>query len=344
MPPRKQKPRREKPEAAPAEVSSEASTVRGHWSGNLSFGLVSIPVNLISAQRSNRVALKMLSAEGKPLRRRFFPADGDRALDNDEIVRGYEVEPERFVAITDDELEAIAPKLSQEIDLRRFVPVSDIDPMYFERGYFLVPGKRAGKAYRLLAHIMEERQRAGIATFVMREKEYLVAITASDGLLRAETLRFSDELRDADAVGLTHKGNADEKQVRVFQRQIDKLRTKEFDADYLQDPQTTAMLRLIDKKRDSGEDVIAAPAPEEVEESGAEIVDLMKYLKESVTGERSNSTISRKVEPSKKMSIESALAWIVFTPPPSIPPRTFSSGTRSSAAPWSFPRCRSAFK
>ncbi len=141
-------------------------------------------------------------------------------------MRGYEVEPGRYIAITDDELEAIAPKLSQEIDLRRFVPLSDIDPMYFERGYFLVPGKRAGKAYRLLAHIMEERQRAGIATFVMREKEYLVAITARDGLLRAESLRFADELRDAKAVGLTQPTKADEKRVRAFERQIDTLRAK----------------------------------------------------------------------------------------------------------------------
>ena len=289
MPRRKQSSKRAK-EAAASDASPEASTVRGHWSGNLSFGLVSIPVTLVTAQRANRVALKMLSPEGTPLRRRFFSSTSARPLENDDIVRGYEVEPDRFVAITDDELEAIAPKLSQEIDLRRFVPLAEIDPMYFERGYFLVPGKRAGKAYRLLAHIMEERQRAGIATFVMREKEYLVAITARDGLLRAETMRFSDELRDAADLGLTHPAEPDEKQVRAFELQIDRLKTKTFDAEDLEDAQTQELQRLIEKKRKAGKDVIAAPAEAETEDGGsAEIVDLMKYLKASVTGERSAS-------------------------------------------------------
>jgi DNA end-binding protein Ku len=308
VPRRKQTSRRET--AVPAsEPSSEASTVRGHWSGNLSFGLVSIPVTLVTAQRSERVALKMLSPEGKPLRRRFFSSTRGRALENDEIVRGYEVEPDRFVAITDDELKAIAPKLSQEIDLRRFVPLSDIDPMFFERGYFMVPGKRAGKAYRLLAHIMEERQRAGIATFVMREKEYLVAITARDGLLRAETLRFSDELRDAGDLGLPRAAEADDKQVRAFEIQIDKLRTKAFDAADLEDAQAKEIHRLIEKKRKAGKDVIAAPAEVETEDGGsAEIVDLMKYLKESVTGERSTprerrQPIAAKRKPTKKAKV-----------------------------------------
>ena len=286
MPRRKRSSEREKD--ATTGDASEASTVRGHWSGNLSFGLVSIPVTLVTAQRANRAALKMLSHEGTPLRRRFFSSTGERALEKDDIVRGYEVEPDRFVTVTDDELEAIAPKLSQEIDLRRFVPLTDVDPMYFERGYFLVPGKRSGKAYRLLAHIMEERQRAGIATFVMREKEYLVAITARDGLLRAETMRFSDELRNAADLGLTRPPEPDEKQVRAFELQIDKLKTKTFDAADLEDAQALELQRLIEKKRKAGKDVIAAPAETEPEDGGsAEIVDLMKYLKASVAGEQS---------------------------------------------------------
>jgi DNA end-binding protein Ku len=102
----------------------------------------------------------MLSPEGTPLRRRFFCPKEDVALEAGDIVRGYEVEKDQFVVVSDDELKAIAPKLSREIDLRRFVPLEDIDPMYFEHGYFLVPTKRSGKAYRLLARTMEERARA----------------------------------------------------------------------------------------------------------------------------------------------------------------------------------------
>lgn len=110
-------------------------------------------------------------------------------------MRGYEVEKDRFILVDDEELVALAPEKSQEIDLKRFVELSEIDPVYFERAYFLAPDRDAVKAYRLLARTMEEAGRAGIATFVMRGKEYLVAIIAEQGFLRAETLRFHDELR-----------------------------------------------------------------------------------------------------------------------------------------------------
>src|SRR5262249_42644962 len=158
----------------------------------------------------------------------------------------------------------------------------DIDPMYFEHGYFLVPSQRAGKAYRLLARIMEERSRAGIATFVMRGKQYLVAITARGGLLRAETLRFPDELRTPADVGLRKATDADADLVDEFTQHMTALRTETLDTTELEDRQTQQLLQLIEAKRRAGKDVVAAPPPpEEAETAGAEIVDLMKYLKES---------------------------------------------------------------
>ena len=284
MPPRKAAPRH--PAAPPREEAApQAAAVRGFWSGNLSFGLVSIPVSLVTAQRSNRVALRMLSPDGTPLKRRFFCPKDDEALEPPDIVRGYEIEKDRFVVVTDEELKALAPKLSQEIDLRRFVPLADVDPMHFEHGYYLVPGKGSGKAYRLLAHIMEERGRAGIATFVMRGKQYLVAIIARSGLLRAETLRFADELRSAADVGLGAATPVEAQAVADFQRRIEKLRAESLDEGDLEDTQTTRLLELIDAKRRAGEDVLAAPPPVEEEAAGAEIVDLMKYLKDSITAE-----------------------------------------------------------
>jgi DNA end-binding protein Ku len=292
VPPRKRAPRREKAESAPPEV--ENSSVRGFWSGNLSFGLVSIPVSLITAQRQSRVALRMLSPDGTPLRRRFFCPKEDVALEAVDIVRGYEVEKDLFVVVSDDELKAIAPKLSQEIDLRRFVPLDDIDPMYFEHGYFLVPGKRSGKAYRLLARIMEERGRAGIATFVMRGKQYLVAITARGGLLRAETLRFADELRTTADVGLGKASVPGAEAVNEFAQRIEALRADALDANELEDQQTQRLVTLIEVKRRAGKDVVAAPPePEEPEAGGAEIVDLMKYLKDSITGKAANVASSK---------------------------------------------------
>ena len=175
---------------------------RAFWSGTITFGLVSIPVNLFPGVRSQRAALRMLADDGTPLQRRFFCEKQKREVDGDEIVRGYEISKGKFVIVTDDELEALEPKKSRDIDLRRFVPADDIDPLFFERSYYLAPAGDTTKAYRLLAETMEQAGRAGIATFVMRGKEYLVAIVAEDGLLRADTLRFADELRTPKAVGL----------------------------------------------------------------------------------------------------------------------------------------------
>ncbi len=284
--------------AAPSDAAPEPTAVRGFWSGNLAFGLVSIPVSLVTAQRSSRVALRMLSPDGTPLKRRFFCSKDDVALEPDDIVRGYEVEKDRFVVVTDEELKALAPKLSQEIDLRRFVPLADIDPMHFEHGYFLVPGKGSGKAYRLLARIMEERARAGIATFVMRGKQYLVAIIARGGLLRAETLRFADELRTPADVGLGKTPDVAEQAIADMTKRIRSLRADTLDTDELEDTHTRKLLDLIEAKRRAGRDVVAAPeAADEEESAGAEIVDLMKYLKESIAAESGEPATGERKRP-----------------------------------------------
>ena len=294
---------------APKQPPPNASSfVRGFWSGNLSFGLVSIPVSLITAQRSNRVSLRMLAPDGTQLKRRYFCPTDNVALDNRDIVRGYEVEKDRFVVVTDEELEALMPKLSQEIDLTRFVPLADIDPMRFEHGYFLVPSKRAGKAYRLLARIMEDRGRAGIATFVMRGKQYLVAIIARGGLLRAETLRFADELRTIQDVEMGEPGKVDEQAVSAFQRCFDELRADALDESDLEDTHTQNLLALIEKKRSAGKDVIAMRVNAEEESVGAKIVDLMEYLKKSIGGGAAEKTDRSKRPRSAKRKVETAEA------------------------------------
>ena len=226
--------------------------------------------------------------------------------------------------MTDDELRALAPKLSQEIDLTRFVPLADIDPMHFEHGYFLVPGKRSGKAYRLLARVMEERGRAGIATFVMRGKQYLIAITASGGLLRAETLRFSDELRSADELAIGENAAADSKAVEAFERQINMLRADALAADDLEDTHTQGLMALIEKKRSKGTDVIAARDVRFEDSAGAQIVDLLQYLKRASVAESRSRPRSRsaRVPPSARPSLrnrrshaERGLPDCVLAPP-----------------------------
>jgi len=190
--------KRQKPDEA---IAAAQTNGRPTWSGTISFGLVSIPVNLFPATRDSRIALRTLGPEGEPLKRDFYAPDTGHDLEEAETVRGFETDG-KVVTVTEEELERLAPEKSRDINLRVFVARSEISPMYFERAYILTPADKSGKAYRLLAEIMEYSQRVGIATFVMRGKEYLVAILARGGILRAETMRFSDEVRspsDLDA-------------------------------------------------------------------------------------------------------------------------------------------------
>ncbi len=171
------------------EAKREDIASRARWSGTIRFGLVGIPVYLFPANRPAGVGLRMLDQDGIPLARRWWCPKDEAFVDADEIIRGHATDGDEYVVVTDEELEAIEPKKSREIDLRQFVPVASVDPRWFQRGYYLAPAGESTKAYRLLAEVMERTGRAGIATFVMRAHEYLDAIVSARGILRAETLR-----------------------------------------------------------------------------------------------------------------------------------------------------------
>src|SRR5262249_36730433 len=155
-----------------ASERHEDRSVRGLWSGTITFGLVSIPVNLFPGNRDSRVPLRMLSPEGEPLKREYVGSEDREQLDETETGRAFEIGKGKYVNVTDEELERLAPEKSRDIDLRVFVDRDQISPLYFDRTYFLTPADKSGKAYRLLAETMERKGRAGVATFVMRGKEY----------------------------------------------------------------------------------------------------------------------------------------------------------------------------
>lgn len=267
-------------------MPAEPAAPRPFWSGTISFGLVAVPVDLYPANRSRRVALRMVAPDGTPLARRYFSQSGEE-VSWEEIVRGAEVDDGRFVTVGDDELEALAPEKSRDIDLTRFVDAAAIDPLYFQRAYFLTPSGDTTKAYRLLAAVMEDTGRAGIATFVMRGKEYLVAIFAEGGILRAATLRFADEVRSAEDVGLPEPEEAPKKAVDRIARAMRAAAAAKLDEKELADEDSRRLVAVAEKKLEAGEDVLAAPAlPEDDEEGpeGAEIVDLMEVIKRNLRG------------------------------------------------------------
>lgn len=257
----------------------EETRARSFWSGTLSFGLVSIPVDLLPAQRSAEGSLRLLDADGTPLVRRYFCPSEEKQLEPEDLVHGYELGKGKVVVLTDQELEALAPKKSREIDLRRFVDRDSIDPLYFERSYFLVPGADSSKAYRLLCEVMERSRRAGIASFVMREKEYLIAIFAEGGLLRAETLRFANEVRSATDVGLPKRVSPDPRTLDKVRRAVAGLEQKKLSVRELSDPHEP-LRKLAQQKYRSKRDVVRATARQA--ESGGEVIDLLEVLRRSL--------------------------------------------------------------
>jgi len=262
-----------------AEDEEESHVPQPFWSGTIAFGLVSLPVDLYVAHRGRALTLHRVDEDGTQLRRRYFCPRDEEILSKDEIVRGHPVAEDRHVVVEDEELEGIAPKKSREIDLRRFVAVSDIDPMYFERAYLLTPGEGGVKPYRLLARTMEEEGLAGVATFVMRGKEYLVAILSEKGILRAEVLRFADELRSPADVGLPEPAEPDRDEVRRFTKEIRGLQEDELDREDLIDPDDRRLMDPIREKLRTGKDVVEPASRREPEEGEAEVIDLMEVLK-----------------------------------------------------------------
>ena len=265
------------------DADGQARGTRPFWSGTLTFGLVSVPVELYPGNRTNRVPLRMLSPEGEPLSRRYYSQETERDLEDDQMVRGYEIEKDKYVIVTDEELERLAPEQSRDIDLRRFVSLAEIPPLHFDRSYFLAPAAGSEKAYKLLAETMAKSKLAGIATFVMRGKEYLVAIFPENGILRAETMRFADEIRSAAEVGLPEKKKLPAATVKKFERLIAKHSHKQLSLKEFKDEQAEKLLKLVERKRKQHKDVVQVEVPERQE---GKVIDLMAALKKSLAGKR----------------------------------------------------------
>ncbi len=298
MPQRKKK-------AHPAPAPTEDRPVaRALWSGSITFGLVTVPVELYTASKGRGVSLRMLGPDNGPLAREYVcPKDGE-ALESSDLSRGYPVGDDRWVLVSDEELAELAPRRSRDIELTRFVPREAIDPAWFDRPYFLVPGAEQSKAYRLLAETMEQSGRAALAHFVMRGKAYPVAIFAERGLLRAETLRHGDELRTVHDVALPEPVDADPKRVARMRRAIERLAADSIDETELLDDSARQVRERAETKRKRGQDVVEiseeSATAEDPEDEG-EVVDLVALIRKRLGGAptRRKAPVGEKA-PSKK--------------------------------------------
>jgi DNA end-binding protein Ku len=267
----------------------EAGTPSSFWSGTISFGLVTIPVSLYAATRSSvGTSLRSLAPDGTPLRREYVCPEHDRPLEPDEIVRAYELDDGELVVVTDEELDSLAPEASHEIELQRFVDRAELSPLLFDRPYFLLPSSGSPKPYRLLVEVLEAGQRAGIATFVMRGHQHVVAILAEDQLLRAQTLRFASQLRSPEDIGLASAPRTlDDARVERWRGHIREHVAPDIDPAELEDDERTEILALAERKLAEGRDVIELPEPESTDD--AEVIDLMDVLKRTLAGPPSDT-------------------------------------------------------
>lgn len=259
--------------------------VRSIWKGSLSFGLVNVPVKVVTATRSRDISFRQLHDEdGARIEyKRVCSADGEE-VPYEHIVKGYELSPEQYVVITPEELDALDPKASDTIDIIDFVSIDDIDPIYFEKGYYLVPDKGGSKAYALLVEAMRRTNRIAIARVVMRTKEHLVAVRPIENALSMTTLLYHDEVVPQEQLeGVPEKTGADERELEMAQRLIDALAT-DFDPDKYHDEHRRRVEELIEAKAE-GREIVAPPRAE-----AKAPPDLASALEASLAAIREKST------------------------------------------------------
>ena len=249
------------------------------WSGAVSFGLVNVPVKLTTAQSPKDVRFNQLDGkDGTRISTKRVRPDTGEEVPYERLVKGYEISPNRYVVIEPSELEALDPEASRTIDIEEFVSLEEIDPLYFEKGYYLLPDKGAEKAYALLAKAMEETGRVAIARFVMRTKQYLAAIRAKDGALVLSTMLYSDEVTTAGQLDLPdmEKVAPSEREVKMAEQLIESL-SAEFDPARYKDEHREKVLALIEAKSE-GQEIVTSPTAEEP----TRVVDLMAALEASL--------------------------------------------------------------
>ncbi|MBI5018442.1 MAG: Ku protein [Deltaproteobacteria bacterium] len=255
-------------------------TGQGIWSGTISFSLVAIPVRLVRAVAPGRISFRLLhDTDHSPLARRMFCPGEESMVPPEEIVRGYELAPDRYLPITDEELESVSPERSRTIEILEFIAMDEVDPVYFDRPYYLVPLKGGEKAYRLLAEAMHQTNKAGLAKFVLADREYLVAVTSRQGALALVTLHYGEEVLPDEEIAPKEGKVAREEKSRV-RRTVERMMTN-FDPGKYADARRERVLDLL-KKKAKEEGAVEAPPLESEEEDGAGPPDLMAALEEAM--------------------------------------------------------------
>ena len=228
------------------------------WSGSVGFGLVQVPVRIVTATRSRDVSFNQLE-EGTHSRIRYRKVSdqtGDE-VPPDRIIRGYEISKGQYVVVEPEEIESLQPKAGHTIDIDQFIDLDQIDPVYFEQPYYLQPDEKGIKAYKLLVDVMTTERKVAIGKVVMRSKERLVAIRPIDGVLCLETMRYADEVLDRDSIVPDDTAEPTEKERLMARQLVESLAVEKFDIDEFHDTYREELLDLIERKA-AGENIVVA--------------------------------------------------------------------------------------
>jgi DNA end-binding protein Ku len=249
-------------------------SMQGMWSGTISFSLVAIPVRLVKAVAPGRVHFHLLhDKDYSPLSRRMVCPKHDRIVPPEEIIRGYEIAPGQYLPITDEELASVSPERSRTIEIVEFIDLQEVDPVYFDHPYYLVPLKGGEKAYRLLAEIMRRTGKAGLARFVLAEREHLVAIKSEEGALALVTLHYSDEILPAGEIGPEEKKTGTAEKTRM-KKSIEKV-LADFRPEKYANERREKVLEILKNKKGA---VVEAPEAEIEGEGPPDLVAALENI------------------------------------------------------------------
>ena len=246
------------------------------WKGSITFGLVSIPIRLYAAARTSHIQLHQLHSVCKTrLRQPLFCPTCNRTVDRSEVVKGYEYEDGKYVLLDPEEVKKIAPHSARTMEILAFVKESEIDPLFFDSSYFVVPEEQGRKAYQLLLKTLEATKRVGIAKVGMHEREYTVFMRPYDHGLTLHTMYFADEIREAPGYGKTEDIQLKPQEVRLAEQLVENL-SEPFRLSKYHDEFQNRLKALIAAKQ-KGREVAAAPEPHR-----APVIDMMAALKKSL--------------------------------------------------------------
>jgi len=279
---------------------------RSMWKGAISFGLVTIPVSVYPATEEKSLKFNQLHDEdmGRIRYKRVCEVDGEEVA-FEHIVKGYEIEKDRYVVLTDEDFDAVPVESSRAIDIQQFVELEEIDPILFKKSYYLVPEETGAKAYALLRQALEDESKVGVAKVSFRDKEHLAGLRFKDDVLVLETMYWPDEIRAADFDTVNAKEKVRDNEVEMAKSLIDNL-TEPWDPQQFKDEYREAMMDVVEKKA-AGEEIEALP-----EAAPARVVDLMEALKASVEAAKgrtpSSSGGTAKRSSSKKSAAKKSTA------------------------------------